>query len=155
MRTFRSEREAKEYLVQRIMDQANRVREPLTDLERKMLYFSETGWTLTGIEEVNAEFEARCDVPAYERRILALATSARADEETLGADAVADWDAAVDRLSSGDHYLLALMNPALVPPAPVRPKGDLRRLVLAACAAVVCLLLLFALVDVVRQRLHF
>lgn len=151
MRTFRSEREAKEYLIQRILDQANHVREPLTDLERKMLYFSETGWTLTGIEEVNREFEARCDVPAYERKILALAASARAEDETLGADAVADWDAAVDRLSSGDHYLLVLMNPALVPPAPVKPKGN-RRLILAACAAVVCGFL-FVLVEIVFRRI--
>jgi hypothetical protein len=152
MRTFRSEREAKEYLIQRILDQANRVREPLTDLERKMLYFSETGWTLTGIEEVNREFEARCDVPAYERKILALATSARADDELLGVDAVADWDAAVDRLSGGDHYLLVLMNPALVPPAPVKPKGGLRRLLLTAGAIAVGCVVLFVLVEVVFRR---
>jgi hypothetical protein len=155
MRIFRAESEAKEYLIQRIVAQARRDGEALTDVERKMLYFSETGWTLPGIMEANAEFERTCDEAAYERKILALAINAQADA-TADGDAASDWRAAVDKLSGGDHYLLVLIDPRLAsPPQSKRPRLDFFRLVFTACAVVVCGLLLFGLVDEIRQRFHF
>jgi hypothetical protein len=54
---FSDVRDAKEYLIDRVVDEAQLQGMPLSDLERKMLYFSETGWTLPDMEEVNAAFE--------------------------------------------------------------------------------------------------
>lgn len=54
---FPSAREAKEFLVSRIVEQARRENTPLSEIERKMLYFSETGWTLPDIMEGNEEFD--------------------------------------------------------------------------------------------------
>ncbi|MDR3738721.1 MAG: hypothetical protein P4L40_06835 [Terracidiphilus sp.] len=156
MRTFSSEREAKEYLIERIVDQANRVGESLTEIERKMLYFSETGWTLPDIMAVNDEFERTCDNDAYERKILSLAISARADDEAAGGDATGDWDAAVEKLSESDHYLLVLINPELVSASLTkRPPGDFRRLILMAVAVVAGLLFLVWIVHAVRDRFQF
>jgi hypothetical protein len=69
-----TEREAKEYLAERIAAEAAREGKPLTEIERKMLYFTETGWTLPDMIQVNAEFERRdYDYDTYERKILGLA----------------------------------------------------------------------------------
>jgi hypothetical protein len=50
---FSTAREAKEFLVSEIVAEAQRKNVPLSEIERKMLYFSETGWTLPDIMEVN------------------------------------------------------------------------------------------------------
>jgi len=73
-----------------------------------MLYFSETGWTLPGMKEVNAAFEQEYDEAAYERRIAALA---RAIEQRESGDGLSEeeWANAVERLSRGDHYLSVLI----------------------------------------------
>jgi hypothetical protein len=47
---FKTTRDAKEYLVSRIVAEADRAGIQLSDIERKMLYFSETGWTLPDIQ---------------------------------------------------------------------------------------------------------
>jgi hypothetical protein len=46
MARFGNAREAKEFLISRIAEQAQRAGEPLSEIERKELYFSESGWTL-------------------------------------------------------------------------------------------------------------
>jgi hypothetical protein len=50
---FHSAREAKEFLISRIVEEARRENIPLSEVERKMLYFSETDWTLPDIMQVN------------------------------------------------------------------------------------------------------
>jgi len=57
MDPFSSPREAKEFLIARILAQAEHDGVALSDVERKMLYFSETGWTLPDIAAVNDEFD--------------------------------------------------------------------------------------------------
>lgn len=153
MRIFRTESEAKEFLIHRIAEQARRDGEPLTDLERRMLYFSETGWTLPGMAETNTEFERVCDEAAYERKILALALNAQADDRAAGGDASADWHAAVDFLSGSDHYIQVLIDPRLAaPPQPRKPSPHLRRILLAASAVVAVGLVVDLLVAAVRHH---
>ena len=61
MRTFSSGREAKEYLIAQIVLEAEREGMPLSETERKMMYFTETAWTLPDIWEVNEVFERDYD----------------------------------------------------------------------------------------------
>jgi hypothetical protein len=49
MKAFHSGREAKEFLISRIVEEAQRENIPLSEIERKMLYFTESGWTLPDI----------------------------------------------------------------------------------------------------------
>ena len=56
MEQFVTAREAREYLIERVLRQAGQDGVSLTDVERKMLYFSESGWTLPDMMAVNAEF---------------------------------------------------------------------------------------------------
>jgi hypothetical protein len=102
---FKTEREAKEFLVKCIVAQAERAGTPLTEVERKMLYFSETGWTLPNILEVNAEFERDYDDGDYEQKIAGLVDDIRNSQQDT-----AEWDGAIEKLAEGDHYLLYLID---------------------------------------------
>lgn len=68
MNHFPSAREAKEFLVSRIVEEARRENVPLSEIERKMLYFSETFWTLPHIMDVNDQFQREYDDREYERK---------------------------------------------------------------------------------------
>jgi hypothetical protein len=107
VRTFSSGREAKEYLITQIVLEAEREGTPLSDTERKMMYFSETAWTLPDIWDVNEVFERDYDQTAYEAKIGELARKAR----TRGAAAneLEVWKEAVRVLKRDDHYLLVLL----------------------------------------------
>ena len=68
MNQFATAREAKEYLVRRILAQAKQDGVPLSDVERDMLYFSETGWTLPNMMTISQNFDQNHDQDEYERR---------------------------------------------------------------------------------------
>jgi hypothetical protein len=81
---FRTVREAKDHLAGRVAEEAQRDGIPLTEVERKMLYFSEADWTLPDIKEVSAEFDRDNDQNEYRRRISELAGRIRARQTTQG-----------------------------------------------------------------------
>lgn len=161
---FRSQKEAKEYLVGRIVAEAERENVPLSEIERKMVYFSETDGAPPGMLEVNAEFERDYDHNEYEQKIAALVrnlvASASPDEQN-------SWHEAVLKLSEGDHYLLMMIDAGmeqrltsglpgwLVPWLPIlnneapRKSGDRARLVIAA------LIIVLVLIGLGAIRSHF
>ena len=51
MKAFHTGREAKEFLISELVAEAQRENVPLSDIERKMLYFTESGWTLADIPQ--------------------------------------------------------------------------------------------------------
>jgi hypothetical protein len=134
--TFSSGREAKEYLIAQIVLEAEREGVPLSETERKMMYFTETAWTLPDIWEVNEVFERDYDQQKYEGKIGNLARKARA--RGAAANELETWKEAVRALKREDHYLLALLA------APTESSDSLLvdRLKLVATALLVCLLLI-------------
>jgi SOS response regulatory protein OraA/RecX len=74
---FASGRDAKEFLVARIVVEAQREGVSLAEIERKMLYFSETDWTLPDIDKVSEAFEREYDNDEYEKKIRSLIHNAR------------------------------------------------------------------------------
>ncbi len=132
MQTLTSARQAKEFLVSKIVDQAQREGLPLSEVERKMLYFSETGWTLPDMEEVNATFEHNCDQEEYEKKIAAVVRRFRQRAQSESPEELEAWTEAVRILSEEDHYLLVLIDEA----GPIRPRGDFVKLLAAAVAIV-------------------
>jgi hypothetical protein len=129
MTRFPDEREAKEFAVSLIQSEAEREGTPLSELERRMLYFSETGWTIPGMSETAQRFESECDAGRYEKKISALTkrlqTRLRSDDpETL--KALLD---ALQRLSQGDHYLVVLTSGNT---SPERPTRDILKLSITA-----------------------
>ena len=133
---FPTARAAKEFLIGRILAQAERDRVPLTDVERKMLYFSETAWTLPDMPAISAEFDRSYDQDDYEYKIGAIVRSVE-DELAQSPAAREDWDAAVDVISSEDHYLLVLIGAANEKKkSGQRPRGDFAWLIVTAAAVI-------------------
>lgn len=112
MSQFPGPREAKEFLVARIVAEARLQRVSLSDIERKMLYFSETGWTLPDIVEVNSRFVRDYDSDEYERKISQLVRSARRRARMEDRAEFAAWSDAFRALRKEDHYLLVMIDKA-------------------------------------------
>jgi hypothetical protein len=108
---FPNDREALDFIASRIADEAQRDGTPLSEVERKMLYFSETAWTLPDIMEVNDEFDRHYEQDAYEEKISQLIKKAvgrtRERQEEFEA-----WTQAIRRLSKEDRYLLVMVEKA-------------------------------------------
>ena len=79
MPTFAATRDAKEFLASKIITEAQREGISLSETERKMLYFSETAWTLPDIADVSNAFDRDYDHARYEEKIRALARNFSAD----------------------------------------------------------------------------
>lgn len=134
MNRFSTVREAMEYLVSRILLQADRDGVQLTDVERKMLYFSETGWTLPDMMDVNREFDENYDQDEYEMKIRKIVR--RIYDEP---DSDNSWDEAVDRIRDEDHYLQVLIG-GVFRKSDKFTWGDKVRVVLAASVVVAVIL---------------
>lgn len=109
---FRTIREAKDFLANSIAEEAQRNDVPLTEIERKMLYFTETGWTLPDIKDVSAKFDREYDQKVYERKIGELVNKIQVQLADQGQLAQERWNAALEKLSHGDHYLSVLADGA-------------------------------------------
>lgn len=174
MATIKTIREAKDYLAGKIAEEAEREGMPLTEVERKMLYFTETGWTLPDMKAASAEFDREYDQDAYERKIGNLVGGVRARNDAGSESDKEAWDHAVLKLTDGDHYLLVLIDAA--PPEHqggsslwdrLRPwlptasgsaqttPGDGVRLIVAAVGGLVLMTLLILLRAYLRDRVHF
>ncbi|MFH1027617.1 MAG: hypothetical protein V1791_06410 [Pseudomonadota bacterium] len=104
---FSTEKEAKEFLVAEIVAEACRKGTPLSEIERKMLYFTESGWTLSDMPEVAAAFDRDYNQSEYEHKIRNLARSAR---KQLDANKAKVWSSSIKKLDVGDHYLLVMLD---------------------------------------------
>lgn len=127
---FTTIRGAKDYLASQIAQQAERDGVPLTEVERKMLYFTETGWTLPDMKKVSAEFDKDYDQPTYEQRIGGLIDRIQSNAKLQNQRDQQTWNAAVKKLSNGDHYLLVLVDGAVS--VPRGAKHNLKILFIAA-----------------------
>lgn len=134
MEWFATAREAKEYLIDRILAQARHDGVLLTDIEQKMLYFTEgKGWTLPDMMQVNSEFDQNYDQDAYESKIGQII---RRTHDQLDSDRDDErWDRAVQLLRKEDHYLKVLIDGAFKK-ATKRPRWDIARLMMAGVLVV-------------------
>jgi hypothetical protein len=137
VQTFGTAREAKEFLVTRIVTEAQRENVPMSAVERKMLYFSETAWTLPDIAEVNEAFDREYDQAEYERKIANLIRKLSARARAEDREELDVWREAVRTLKKEDHYLLVMIAAA---EASGRPRGDFLKLLATALAIVAVLL---------------
>jgi len=119
---FSSAREAKEFLISRIIDEAQRESIPLSEIERKMLYFSETGWTLPDIMRVNDEFDRCYDQTKYEKKIAHLIRNETKRLRKQNPDDFASWVSAARKLKKEDHYISVMVDAAGVPTGSVSDK---------------------------------
>jgi len=101
-------REAKDFLVQETAKQASIEGVALSELEKRMMYFTESGYVPEDPVALNEEFEAQYDTDEYEAKIAKLLQHAyeRAGKENDAT--LRQFDAAIRSLRRGDHYLLVM-----------------------------------------------
>jgi hypothetical protein len=115
-------KEAKDFLVQQTAKQALLENLSLADLEKRMMYFSESDPASCAQPlELNDEFEAQYDTAEYEAKISGLLQHAYDRLQVQDLEAAQTWDQSVRELRHGDHYLLVLLD--AVPNAPGRIKA--------------------------------
>jgi hypothetical protein len=132
-RSFRTVKDAKEFLVGRILDQADREGAPLTEVERKMLYFTERHAQMDGMSAISDEFDRDYDQNAYEKKMAAIAHRAYKHDKRHDSEAARRWLAAASHMKSEDHYLTVILHKAGV------PKRDDSKMQLLLGAAVLAL----------------
>lgn len=133
---FHSGREAKEFLISKIVEEAQRENIPLSEVERKMLYFTESGWTLPDIMKVNEDFDREYDQGEYEQKIAKLVTKADKRIRKGVRDEYDKWWAAIRFLEREDHYILVMIRLA-----GLRPRGDQLRLLATGLGIVTVILI--------------
>lgn len=131
MKVFNTGREAKEFLISKIVEEAQRENVPLSEVERKMLYFTESGWTLPDIMEVSEDFDREYDQAKYEKKIAKLVTKADGRIRKGSRDDYDKWWAAIGFLQREDHYISVMIRLA-----GLRPRGDQLRLFATALVIV-------------------
>lgn len=98
--------EAKHFLVQQTAEQAALENVPLSDLEKRMMYFTETDECPEDPIALNDAFEAEYDNDEYEGKVSKLMHHAYRRIKKDNPETRRHWDDAIRRLRKGDHYLL-------------------------------------------------
>jgi hypothetical protein len=102
-------KQAKDFLVQQASEQAALENLPLSDLEKRMMYFTESDPSSCDKPlELNDEFEAQYDTAQYETMVSGFLQ--RAYDRLHGTRGELTWEQAVGELRKGDHYLLVLLD---------------------------------------------
>jgi hypothetical protein len=101
-------REAKDFLVRQVQVQAQLEGVPFSDLERRMLYFTEGPEAAENPIELNEEFEKEYDTDEYEAKMSKLFSNAYKRLKKENPAGVSEWNKAIEKLETGDHYILIL-----------------------------------------------
>jgi hypothetical protein len=101
-------REAKDLLVQQTTEQAELEGIPLSDLEKRMMYFTETEECPEDPIELNEEFEAEYDTAKWEAKVSKLLHHAHNRIKKENPETAREWNEALRVLRKGDHYILVL-----------------------------------------------
>jgi hypothetical protein len=101
-------REAKDFLVRQTAEQARLEDVPLSELEKRMMYFTESGDVPEDPIALNDEFEAEYDTSEYEAKIAKLLGHAYKRARKENDETRRHFDAAIKCLQRGDHYLLVM-----------------------------------------------
>jgi hypothetical protein len=102
-------KQAKDFLAAQTVEQAALENIPLSDIEKRMMYFTESDTTsCDDAIGLNEEFEAQFDSPEYEVKISRLLRHAYKRLNVEDPEKIRNWDRAIRLLRRGDHYILVL-----------------------------------------------
>jgi|SRR5580704_13709782 hypothetical protein len=103
---------AKQFLIAKVIAQAEIEHVPLSDIEKKMLQFTEVHPTLPDIYEINSQFEQDYDSDEYEKKVAGLLKNARHQDDEHSPNGEQDWNDALEALKEEDHYILVMAGQA-------------------------------------------
>ena len=98
--------EAKDFLVQQTAEQASLENVPLSDLEKRMMYFTETDECPEDPIALNDAFEDAYNTAQYEKKISGLMARAYRRIKRDSPEKLRLWNDAFSVLRKGDHYVL-------------------------------------------------
>src|SRR5690242_12684719 len=126
MNKFHSTREARDFVVSAVVDEAQRGGAPLSELERKMLYVSAPQMSQDE-GDLCAEADCKSDQDSYEKKIAGLIR--RADRRYRAQDAQEHgrWRSATQVVLQDDHYI-----GVMIARANLRPSWDFLKLIATA-----------------------
>jgi hypothetical protein len=101
-------REARDFLVRETAKEASIEGVPLSELEKRMMYFTESGYVPEDAIALNEEFEAQYDTSEYEAKIAKLLHHAYQRARKENDETRRRFDSAIKSLRRGDHYLLVM-----------------------------------------------
>jgi hypothetical protein len=102
--------QAKDFLVAQATRQAELDGVSLTDVEKRMMYFTESDPSSCETPiELNDEFERKYDTNEYEAKISRLLHRARGSVKKENPQQLRIWDQAIRTLRKGDHYILVMV----------------------------------------------
>ena len=142
-------REAKDFLAQQTAEQAQCDGVPLSELEERMMNFTESDDAVENPIQLNEEFEAQYDTAEYETKIARLLGRAYKRLRKQNPDAAQTWDAAIKELKKGDHYILVMWRERIV--ATSGPWGFWKTMGASFVLVVVMLMLMF-MWSALKQR---
>ncbi|HEY2544531.1 MAG TPA: hypothetical protein VGI46_00550 [Candidatus Acidoferrum sp.] len=116
-------KQAKDFLVQQTAEQADLDGLPLSELEKRMMYFTESDASCENPVQLNDEFEAQYDTAEYESKLSRLLHRSRDRLKKEDAEKVRRWAEAIRTLRKGDHYVLVLWD--IKAPSDLKPVGGL------------------------------
>lgn len=108
---------AKRFLINRIVDQAKRANQPLTDVEARMLGFSSASANPAELDAADA-FHRDYDKEAYESKVSRLFQDVYQMDRSMGRAEV--WEQSLDALVDEDMYLAVIIRKSGLrqPPVP-------------------------------------
>jgi hypothetical protein len=112
---FGSQQEAKRFFVEKIVAEAVRQGQPLSNLEQWMLSFSESDPEFVVDPESVDRLGQEISDADYEAKITRLIHQVCARDTRTDPNAVEQYRAAYEVLDQGDHYLLVMLKPGLAP----------------------------------------
>jgi len=127
--------EAKEFIASRIVDQAMLESVEFSEIERKMLYYSETQTTLPDMDQVLIDFNETYNMIPYERTVSSLICNSYRRDRNEPALAQ-KWEDARKTLRGEDHYIKVMLKSGL---ASANRKRDLLIYVAIGIAVVLIL----------------
>jgi hypothetical protein len=101
-------KQAKDFLRQQTAEQAALEGVPFSDIEKRMMYFTESDASCENPLELNEKFEAQFDTQKYEAKISRLLLRARERLKREDPAKARTWDQSIRALRKGDHYILVL-----------------------------------------------
>jgi hypothetical protein len=146
--------DAKEFIVSRIVEEASRQHVGLSELERKMLYFSEGYPTLPDMMGVAEKFEATYDAEKYEEKIRQLSRKVFERDQEQSPENAELWRDAIEVLRKEDHYILVMLDFPLARDVP-RSGADQVKLLIAGLVVAAVLGIAIWAVEWGDQHKHF
>lgn len=108
-----SQAEAKRFVVDRVVSQAQVERVPLSDAERKMLSWSESDPDFVADTTLAEQLASEMSDEDYEKKIAGLLARHFAAEVAARPEARSEWKHAAAVLREGDHYISIMLDDAI------------------------------------------